>query len=211
MKPRRAVLLVLAILVPGFLRAQDVTVLDGPALEIQDSLKLKPSPAPLPIPDILNPIFRPMNANPFGFETREQRAARINTEVHYNVMGSVDRSLYWYRPPLLSPYAKAALAVASLFLSNPFGFQEGYVPMGNASFQFVFAKTPGMAPYDNPYSPENFPQAVRLEYDAASGTYKQVMVDWTEFQKNMGKSAGWYNANSALPRIPLNSMEQHLF
>ena len=73
------------------------------------------------------------------------------------------------------------------------GFPEGCVPLMNASFSFIYAKTPGMAPYDNPYTSDQFPKCIESEYDAATGTYKQVMVDWSEVQSKLSKSNIGYN------------------
>ena len=73
------------------------------------------------------------------------------------------------------------------------GFPEGCVPLMNASFPFIYAKTPGMAPYDNPYTSDQFPKCIESEYDAATGTYKQVMVDWSEVQSKLSKSNIGYN------------------
>ena len=188
----RRILVTVIILTAGLmsLAAQDipVSVLDGPIIEA-DSLKQQPKPFPTllnPIPGPMirtfSPLFAPLNP----FETKEQRAARINARTFYSVQQSVDYNLSWYRPPHYTQGEKILYSILGLFLSNP----------------FVFAKEPGMAPYDSPYSPEYFPQTVKTEYDFATGTYKTVMVSWEDFQKSLlvrpgGNSFG----NTAVPRI----------
>ena len=182
-----------------------MTVLDGPLLEAEDSLKQRPRPYPTllnPIPgpmiQTLSPLFAPLSP----FETKEQRAARINARTFYSLRQSVDYNLTWYRPPHYTQGEKILYSILALFLSNPFGYREGYTPLMNHSNPFVYAKVPGMAPYESPYSPENFPQTVRTEYDFATGTYKTVMVSWEDFQKSLlvrpgGNSFG----NAPIPRV----------
>ena len=208
---RKISLFVLLIAGALSLRAQDVptTILDGPLIKA-DTLRTRPTPLPVmgtaPAPGIRQPsILRP----PL-FETKEQRAARINAAVQANVMNYMDQSLAWYRPPKLSREVKMALFMASLFLSNPYGFREGYVPLMNHSFPFIEAKTPGMAPYDNPYSPDRFPQAIRSEYDFATGKYKQVMVPWDEYEKNMARSFGGAYNSTPVPKIAVTPVEREM-
>jgi hypothetical protein len=208
---RKISLFVLLIAGALSLRAQDVptTILDGPLIKA-DTLRTRPAPLPVmgtaPAPGIRQPsILRP----PL-FETKEQRAARINAAVQANVMNYMDQSLAWYRPPKLSREVKMALFMASLFLSNPYGFREGYVPLMNHSFPFIEAKTPGMAPYDNPYSPDRFPQAIRSEYDFATGKYKQVMVPWDEYEKNMARSFGGAYNSTPVPKIAVTPVEREM-
>lgn len=192
------------------MKAQDhsVTILDGPVMHA-DSLSSKPRPSIfLPVP-----TFQPFPRQnllfaPYGMETKEQRAARINAQVYSDVMESVDRYLVWYRPPKLSRPWKITFSAARLFLSNPFGFPDGYVPLMNHSFPFIYAKTPGMAPYEYQYSPDKFPQCIKTEFDFATGTYKQVMVnDGFDFSKGMNGNIN----NSPVPKVPLNSIERHMF
>lgn len=177
------------------MKAQDysATIPDGPAVR-PDSLSLKPLPSfHLSIPSFM-PLQHPnLLFSPLGIETKEQRAARINEQTFTSVMESVDKYLLWYRPPKLTKPWKQILGAARLFLSNPYGFPEGCVPLMNASFPFIYAKTPGMAPYDNPYTSDQFPKCIESEYDAATGTYKQVMVDWSEVQSKLSKSNIGYN------------------
>lgn len=178
------------------MKAQDysATIPDCPAVR-PDSLSLKPLPSFL----LLTPSFMHLQQpnllfSPLGIETKEQRAARINEKTFTSVMESVDKYLIWYRPPKLTKPWKQILGAARLFLSNPYGFPEGCVPLMNASFPFIYAKTPGMAPYDNPYTSDQFPKCIESEYDAATGTYKQVMVDWSEVQSKLsGNNIGYSN------------------
>lgn len=193
------------------LRAQDRPgrILDGPLVK-SDSLQRRPELLP-PMGGPVSPGIRmPSILSPQGYESREQRAARINAAVQANVMDYMDQSLAWYRPPKLSREVKMALFMASLFLSNPYGFREGYVPLMNHSFPFIEAKTPGMAPYDNPYSPDRFPQAIRSEYDFATGKYKQVMVPWDEYEKNMARSFGGAYNSTPVPKIAVTPVEREM-
>jgi len=185
-------LVVLFFLMAGaaLLRAQDyaVTPLDGPATRA-DSLQARPGFAPR----ILNPFVRP---NPLYermavpmFETREQRAARINERAHRSVMASVSQDMPWIRASLIHPFlTPTPRGYTSLQGSNP----------------MILGKKPGMAPFDNPYSPENFPQTIRTEYDFATGTYKTVPVSWTEYQASHQFRFNPANVNNApVPQVQL--------
>ncbi len=203
----RRILVTIVALAVGMMRlgAQDVRILDGPALEVEDSLNVRPKPFPTllnPIPGPMirtfSPLFAPLNP----FETKEQRAARINARTFYAVQQSVDRNLVWYRMPHYTKEEQALLFLLKLFLSAPFGYREGYTHLMNHSNPFIYAKTPGMAPYDNPYSPEYFPQTIKTEYDFATGTYKTVMVDWEDFQKSLLVNPGGNSfGNAPIPQV----------
>ena len=189
----RKLLLIILLLTAGFfrLRAQDipVSVLDGPLLKVDTLSKKLPLDFPL-ITDPIEPAIRMPDylSLPSEFETKEQRAARSNTRAARDVKSSVDENLKWYKPPKLTPTQKALFAVGKMILTNPNGFQKGTVPMSNSSFPYIFAVTPGGAPCESPYTPDNFPQAVKMEYDMASGTYKPVLVDWRQYQKDLKKA-----------------------
>lgn len=204
----RKLLLIILLLIAGFfrLKAQDipVSVLDGPVLKIDTLSKKLPLDFPL-ITDPGLPSIRMPNTLglPSEFETKEQRAARINAQTYADVMSSVDDGLSWYRPPELSPVVKGLFSVLKLFLTSPYKFQDGYVPVMSASNPFMAIKTPGGAPYENPYSPDKFPQAVRMEYDTATGTYKPVMVDWKEYQKQLDVRYNIPIENRPIPKVPL--------
>ena len=195
------------------MKAQDysATIPDGPTMR-PDSLSMKPLPSFL----LSTPSFMPLQQpnllfSPLGIETKEQRAARINAQTFSNVMESVDKYLIWYRPPKLTKPWKQILGAAKLFLSNPYGFPEGCVPLMNHSFPFIYAKTPGMAPYDNPYTSDLFPKCIDSEYDFATGTYKQVMVDWSEVQNRMSAANANYQSNQAVPSIPVTPVERMMY
>ena len=157
------------------LRAQDypATPIDGPSMKA-DSLRQKPEFSPLMGYSIYSRIRMQGVLAPIGFESREERAARINAATSANVLRTMGKNLDLYRPPHYSREEILALKILRLFLSNPFGFAEGTVPMMSTSNPFVYAKTPGWAPYENPYSPDKIPQTIRTEYDFATGTYKTV-------------------------------------
>lgn len=193
------------------LRAQDhpTNVLDGPVMTV-DSLQRRQELLP-PLGGPAFPGIRmPSILTPQGYESKEQRAARINQQTRNSVLRSADHNLSWYRPPKLSREAKAALFIASLFLSNPYGFPAHAVPLMNHSFPFVYAIEPGMAPYDSPYSPEYFPQTIRTEYDFATGKYKQVMIPWSEFEMKMSRSFGGAYKPEAVPKIAVTPVEREM-
>ena len=206
--------LVLMLLAAGalVLQAQDyvATPVDGPTVKV-DSLGRKPDFSPLMGYGIYSRIRVPGILAPIGYESREERAARISAATSASVMESVNRNLVWYRPPHLSAEARAALTIARLFLSNPFGFREGTVPMMSTSNPFVYATTPGLAPAFNPYSPDRIPQTVRTEYDFATGTYKMVARPWNEVQADLSRSFSGSSFQTApLPRIYLTPAERAL-
>ncbi len=194
-------------------RAQDhpTSILDGPLLKV-DSLQRRPGLLPPMGGPEFPGIRMPSILSPQGYESREQRAARVNARVRNSVLNSIDYNLEWYRPPKLSREAKAALFLASLFLSNPYGFGAHAVPLMNHSFPFVYAIEPGMAPYDSPYSPAHIPQTVRTEYDFATGTYKQVMIPWSEFEMKLNKAHSFGGAyrNEAVPKIAVTPVEREM-
>lgn len=206
----RRILVILTLLTTGALglKAQDYTVPDGPLVKA-DSLKTPPlhtfPPLGAPVSLQLRPTGFPDME--YAFETKEQRAARINAMISADVSGSLNQYLRWDRPPKLSLAAKLSLFAARMLFTSPYSFPKGTVPMMNASFPFIYAYVPGQAPYEYPYSTARFPQCVRLEYDALSGTYKQVMVPWTEFQFNMEQSYGAYR-NEPVPRVSFNSTDR---
>ncbi|MCQ2160947.1 MAG: hypothetical protein MJY97_07660 [Bacteroidales bacterium] len=193
------------------LRAQEypVTVLDGQKMQI-DSTFLSTMTKPAVSSTFLHPRFNELQVPsilvmPQGFETMEQRAARINFQTFNSVMTSVDLNLYWHRLPKMPKPWKQTLGAAKLFLSNPNGFPEGCVPLMNASFPFIYAKIPGMAPYDNPYTSDQFPKCIDSEYDFATGTYKQVMVDWAEVQNRMSATG---QSSQPVPSVPITPVER---
>lgn len=206
--------LVLLLLAAGtlVLRAQDsaATPVDGPTVKV-DSLGWKPVFSPLMGYGIYSRIRMPGALAPIGYESREQRAARINAVTGAGVMSSMNQNLAPMQAPHLSTVAYYALLVARLFLSNPFGFREGTVPMMSTSNPFVFAATPGWVPYENPYSPDRIPQTVRTEYDFATGTYKMVARPWNEVQADLTRGISGSTFQTApLPRVYLTPAERAL-
>ena len=145
------------------------------AQEHVDTTVIRPHPAQMNVPlELVLPVIPlPALEQP---ESKEEQAARINKETYLRVMASVNQSLAPLKPPHLSNTQKALLLVGSLFLTSPYKFRDGTVPVMNASNPNMFLVTPGKAPYDHPYSPEAFPQCIKTEFDFATGTYKQVMV-----------------------------------
>lgn len=195
------------------LKAQDypVSVADGPSLTVKaDSLTLPPPNLPL-LEGSPDPIIQlPSTLIPPLFETKEQKAARVNARVEADVMRSIGQNLRWYQPPKLTRATYALLRVGGLFLSNPNKFPEGCIPMMNPSNPFVFFKTPGMAPYEHIYAPEFFPQCIRTEFDFASGTYKQVLLPWQQINANMSRSFGGPYRIEPVPRMYFSSTERAL-
>ena len=191
------------------LRAQDYPFapIDGPSVKA-DSLIGKPGIMPLePIqlsPYLGVPSFLPI---PRELETAKQSVAGINAAAR-NVIESVNRNLLPYRLPDLTPQQMIGLfvvqRVASLFLTPQFSVPYGHIPMTNSSFPFISAKVPdgAPAPYAYKYTPEQFPQAIKSEYDPVTGTYKQVMVDWNEYQKELSRSLGRQSFSTPVPNAP---------
>ena len=210
---RPILLLSLLLLAAGVLslRAQDypATPIDGPAVKA-DSLRQKPDFSPLMGYSIYSRIRMQGVLAPIGFESREERAARINAATSANVLHTMGLNLDLYRPLHYSRGAMWAFAIARLLLTNPFAVPEGTVPMMSTSNPFAFAKTPGWAPYENPYSPDKIPQTVRTEYDFATGTYKTVARPWSEVQMDLsrGNSASFNTA--PLPRVYMNATERRI-
>ena len=189
------------------MKAQDypATVLDGPSMAIDPlSTRSSVTPSVMQMPAFPRfPLMRsPSTLGAPLFETKEQRASRINSRTFKSVMASVDQNLYWYRPPELQKPWKQILGAARRLLSNPNAFPEGCVPLMNASFPFIYARTPGMAPYENPYTSGMFPKWIDTEYDMATGTYKQVMADWSEIQKRMSAS-NVHRPDQSVPCVPV--------
>lgn len=189
------------------LRAQDNRLLDGPVLNV-DTLSIKPQLFPLtveaPAPALPAYLTAPV------FETKEQRAAKINARTQAGLMRPIRQNLQWIMPPVLSRKEQIMLRVAGLFLTSPYRIPDGCVPVMNPSNPFVFVKTPGQAPYEHPYAPEKFPQCIRAEYDFASGTYKQVMVPMDAFAANLNRSFGGPYIYAPVPRMYFTSTERVL-
>ena len=209
----RPVLLILLLLAAGALalRAQDypATPIDGPAVKA-DSLRQKPEFSPLMGYSVYSRIRMQGILAPIGFESREERAARINAATSADVLSSVGRNLELYRPPHYSREEILALKILRLLLSNPFGFPDGTVPMMSTSNPFVYAWTPGWAPYENPYSPDKIPQTMRTEYDFATGTYKLVPRPWNEVQLDLSRGTSASFNNAPLPRVYMTATERSI-
>lgn len=189
-----------------------VSVLDGPATE-KDSLKASPQPFPMIAFPMVSAVRMPQLLFPGEgtlFETREERAAKVNALTRSLLMISVNQFLSWAKMPEFTPPMTFTMYTAGFVLSNPYAFAPGYVPLMNHSFPFIYAKTPGMAPYEHMYSPELFPQCIKTEFDPSTGTYKQVMVDWEEYQKNFSISQRFKGSfdTSPVPRIAVTPVER---
>lgn len=169
---------------------------------------------PIPLSTVNDSVFfnpwQPYYLSPDAeaVENKEQRAARINRETFQRVMASVNHNLSWHRPPELTGTEKALLFIGSLFLTSPYQFREGTVPVMSASNPFMFAYTPGGAPVVYPYSTDAFPQCIRLDYDFMSGTYKQVMVKWEDVQRSMVRSFGGPYRTEAVPKMQFHSTDK---
>ena len=204
---RGRLLIVSLLLLAGSLslHAQDhpVSVLDGPVIKT-DTVRRKPQLLPLMGYPVFSMAQMPSFLSMEPFEAKEQRAARMNAMASASLMSSLNYNLSWYRPPHLSESAKWALFAGSLFLSNPFAFPKGAVPMMSTSNPFIYAYTPGWAPYDHPYSPDFFPQSIRVDFDFTTGTYKQVMVKWDDLQNSLANNFGGFGQQySPIPTDPL--------
>ena len=175
-----------------------------------DTTRLKPEPKPYPMMDVLAysntllPFY--LFPAPYALETKQQRAARISQETYERVMGSVRHNLSWTRPASLSGTQKMVLSVAALFLTNPSSTPAGTKAIMSHPFAYVY--TPGMEPVAHRYSPDIFPQCIRLEYDFKSGTYNQVMVKWEEVLKNIERSNNSPYCPAPVPRKRFTSGER---
>ena len=122
------------------------------AQEKVDTSALKPKPVPVTVSPIFQnsmvPFFPVLSTE--HPESKEERAARINLETYQRVMESVNQYLAPYTPPHLSNTQKALQFVAGLFLSSPYKFRPGTVPVMNGSNPYMYAVTPGKAPYEHP-------------------------------------------------------------
>ena len=167
-------------------------------VEKPDTFTVKPKPlqgieAPV-FSNTLTPYF--FSPRPDRFETKEERAARINLETFHRVMSSVRMNLQSFTPP-----------ARRQFITSPYQSPLGTVPVMNATNPFIYARTPGMAPYAYPYSPDAFPQSIRVEFDFTSGTYRQVMVKWDDLEKSMARSFGGPYRNEPIPRMRFTSTD----
>lgn len=133
--------------------------------------------------------------------SREDRAMAGDFAVHSEVMKSV--AAYLRQVPLFEITATGARPR----FGNPFAIPYGHVPMGNSSNPFVTAMTPGWQPEPYKYSPESIPQCIRLEYDFASGTWKQVMVDWEEYTEQMSGFSENLQTEP-VPAVPVTPVER---
>ena len=133
--------------------------------------------------------------------SREDRAMAGDFAVHSEVMKSV--AAYLRQVPLFEITATGARPR----FGNPFAIPYGHVSMGNSSNPFVTAVTPGWQPEPYKYSPESIPQCIRLEYDFASGTWKQVMVDWEEYTEQMSGFSGNLQTEP-VPAVPVTPVER---
>ena len=175
----------------ALLRAQDLpaTPIDGPVVKA-DSLQQKPRFLPQlfnPLSSFLSPLSRPMGMP--VFETREQRAAREAARVLGQLLPSIQRNMVWHRAEITQSFLRVV----------PMGYQP--LQMSNL---LIIAKIPGPQPYDNPASPENFPQTIKTEFDLATGTYKIVPRKWEEYtqlQFNRAQFNGFYN--KPIPQVQL--------
>lgn len=190
------------------LRAQDypVSSTDGSTLKI-DSLSAPPKLFSIPsypgFPGVTMPSL--LSPDPFLFETKEQRASRLNALAHGNVMTSVGHYLKLDRPLVLTKKRRIIYRTLGLFLTSPYKIPDGCVPLMNSSFPFIFAAVPGKKPTEYTYTPDKIPQCIKTEYDFATGTYKQVPVGWAEYQKKLS-SASFHGSfdNTPVPKAVLS-------
>ena len=208
-------LFILLLLAPGtlVLRAQDypVPVVDGPALSVkEDSLSVQPHSYSLMEFSPAIDIRLPSTLAPPPFETKEQKAARINLRAEADVMRSMHLNLMGYQPPRFSLTEKRLLRFAGMFFSDPFKLPDGCVPFMNTTNPFLFFMTPGRAPYEHLYSPDVFPQWIRTEYDFASGTYRQVAQPWNVISINGVRSFGGPYRNAPVPKMSFTAAERAL-
>lgn len=133
--------------------------------------------------------------------SREDRTIAVNFAVHAALTASVAESMK------AVPLVDITATTGWMPFANPFAIAYGYVPLGNSSNPFIVAKIPGWNPEPDKYSPESIPQCIKLEYDFATGTYRQVMVSWEEYTRQMAK----FPANirtDPVPAVPVTPVER---
>ena len=211
---KRAIVIFFCILVASFrVMAQDPVVLnsdvlipDVPAMDI-DSVRMPP-PALLMSPWMnLSPIQKQMML-PYEHETKEQYAMRVNKLTSEIVMSNISKTMERMILPPVPEVWRPEGASTSFFYMAPFSIPFGYVPVMNSSNPFAITKVPGWAPEEDKYGPDKFPQCIKLEYDFASGTYKQVMVD--PFSEDGKKAFGLssYQKISPVPKASVTPVER---
>lgn len=180
----------------------------------RDSLMVQPMANPFNEVTILSPVsfsgMEPLfpSLYPVAYESKEERSARISREAFRQTMEALNRNLAPHRPPHYSPAVKFLMEVGKLFLSNPHALPKDAVPVMNESNPFLYVITPGMKPYEHLYSSGRFPQAIRSEFDFATGQYRMVMVPWDEFQKNLARSMGGSSVlMEPIPKMRLSSAD----
>lgn len=188
---------------------------EGPGLEMEvDSLPKAPAIRyPSVLPGLYSDPLPHSLYTPQGYESPAERALRQNILASRNVKASMLQNIGPQTIPVLpKPYYPLVMA-AGLFLSAPFSIPFGYVPVMNQSNPFAIALVPGWKPDADAdkYSPENFPQCISLEYDFATGTYKQKMVDWNTYLSNgtFGTSLGSMNTKE-VPKVPVTPVERRM-
>lgn len=194
--------------------------LDGPGLTT-DSVRVAPAVPMVPMIESRGSVMMPLQYSfeDDGYETPEMRAAPLNEMAKAGVMSSIGRSIEYTRPPDWPWYVTVPLAVAGFFMGYAWGqiggygtktHYWGYVPL-DMSNPFISAWVPGWAPYENLSGSEFFPKAVETEFDIATGTFKQVAVDWTDYQKKLDMTQMRFRATTAVPFQPLNAVERKVF
>lgn len=156
--------------------------------KVEDSVRQETEvPLNIPLNSFVNPSLTLPSSAYAAPESKEDAANRLNLQVYEAVMKSVGHNLDSSKPKLLpeniSKEWKIALTcamyLASFFLTPQFSVPYGYYSMDHTN-PFLYVKIPGWAPDENAgkYSPERIPQCIKAVYDPATGTYKQVGVDW---------------------------------
>ena len=216
------------LLVPGVVRAQsaDTTAvagvpMDGPALTA-DSVSVSPAILPVPMISSRGSVLLPLKFEMPGdnSESPEARAERLNEAAREGVMSYIGSRFASEKVPEIPMYVIIPLALSGMFLWNDpwsaiggykLGYhQHGYVPLSMTT-PFVSAWLPGWAPYEDLSGGEFFPKAVETEFDIATGKFRQVAVDWTEYQKKLDMTQMRYQSSTAVPFMPLNAVERHVF
>ena len=144
----------------------------------------------------------------------------LNEAAREGVMSYIGSRFASEKIPEIPMYVMIPLALSGMFLWNDpwsaieeykLGYhQHGYVPLSMTN-PFVSAWLPGWAPYEDLSGGEFFPKAVETEFDIATGKFRQVAVDWTEYQKKLDMTQMRYQSSTAVPFMPLNAVERHVF
>lgn len=149
---------------------------------------------------------------PEGPLSKEELALKSNMYARKDLMASMSWTLEkTILNPMVYEQVRIYTRTTTLGYLAPFSIPFGYVPVMNSSNPFAITKIPGWSPEPYRYSPDIFPQAIDLEYDEASGKYKQVSVGWEDYNERIKLSrAGGKFGNNPIPSAAVTPVERSM-